>query len=55
MSERGSDLHSSAFSKEGCEILTSFRNPFRFAIDSDTDLTVLRINDVGGQRREEID
>jgi hypothetical protein len=35
--------------------LGGFRNPFRFAIDPDASGTVLRINDVGGQRWEEID
>ena len=32
-----------------------FRNPFRFAVDPDAAGTVLRVNDVGGQRWEEID
>ena len=32
-----------------------FRNPFRFAVDPDEAGTVLRIDDVGGQRWEEID
>jgi glucose/arabinose dehydrogenase len=32
-----------------------FRNPFRFAVDPDAAGTVLRIDDVGGQRWEEID
>jgi glucose/arabinose dehydrogenase len=32
-----------------------FRNPFRFAVDPDVAGTVLRVNDVGGQRWEEID
>ncbi len=33
-----------------------FRNPFRMAFDPDTtDTTRFFINDVGGQRREEID
>jgi glucose/arabinose dehydrogenase len=31
------------------------RNPFRFAVDPDATGTVLRVNDVGGQRWEEID
>ena len=35
--------------------LKGFRNPFRFAIDPDASGTVLRVNDVGGQRWEEID
>lgn len=35
--------------------LKGFRNPFRFAVDPDADETVLRVNDVGGQRWEEID
>jgi len=32
-----------------------FRNPFRIAFDPDADATSFRINDVGGQRWEEID
>jgi glucose/arabinose dehydrogenase len=32
-----------------------FRNPFRFAVDPDDAGTVLRVNDVGGSRLEEID
>jgi glucose/arabinose dehydrogenase len=32
-----------------------FRNPFRFAVDPDAPGTVLRVNDVGGARWEEID
>jgi len=32
-----------------------FRNPFRFAVDPDAADTVLRVDDVGGQRWEEID
>jgi glucose/arabinose dehydrogenase len=32
-----------------------FRNPFRFAVDLDAASTVLRVDDVGGQRWEEID
>lgn len=32
-----------------------FRNPFRFAVDPNAAGTTLRVNDVGGQRWEEID
>jgi glucose/arabinose dehydrogenase len=32
-----------------------FRNPFRFAVDPDAAGTVIRVDDVGGQRWEEID
>ncbi len=35
--------------------LKGFRNPFRFAVDPDAAGTVLHVNDVGGQRWEEID
>jgi glucose/arabinose dehydrogenase len=35
--------------------VSGFRNPFRFAIDPDAEKTRLFINDVGGQRWEEVD
>jgi len=35
--------------------VSGFRNPFRFAIDPDAERTRLFINDVGGQRWEEVD
>ena len=35
--------------------VSGFRNPFRFAIDPDAEETRLFINDVGGQRWEEVD
>jgi glucose/arabinose dehydrogenase len=42
---------------ENCRetFVSGFRNPFRFAIDPDADKTRLFINDVGGQRWEEVD
>lgn len=35
--------------------VSGFRNPFRFAVDPDAEGTRLFINDVGGQRWEEVD
>lgn len=35
--------------------VSGFRNPFRFAVDPDAERTRLFINDVGGQRWEEVD
>jgi glucose/arabinose dehydrogenase len=42
---------------ERCQeiFVSGFRNPFRFAIDPDAARTRLFINDVGGQRWEEVD
>lgn len=35
--------------------VSGFRNPFRFAVDPNAERTRLFINDVGGQRWEEVD